>query len=125
MSEELKLKGTYTKNPTEFGSNIKSRFHRDKRAKQVLNDEQYLRFKGFRPACRITVPCLNTKHIRDAAIQLRLLAKELDRVQRNTSLTIEDRVKMAQWACTSASHKLKYASQHGDDYREGGYRGVK
>ena len=90
-----------------WDKNFKSRVSAQKRARQVMNDQQYLMYRGLRPSCRVTVPLLSIQNIRDAAIAFRRLAKSLDAIQKQSGLEQEQRCNLAQSETTSCSQYLK------------------
>jgi len=99
---------------------------REEFARQVLNDAEYLRYRGMRVASRITVPLTSTPHIKNAAVALRHLAKELDAIFRDSKRSDIDKVFFAQVAATGTGQRLKMeASPNGLGSRDGSYKGVK
>ena len=99
---------------------------REKYARQVLNDAEYLRYRGMRVASRITVPLTSTPHIKNAAVAFRHLARELNTIFRDNKRSDIDKVFFAQMTCTGAGQRLKMeASPNGMGHRDGSYKGVK
>tara|TARA_B100001094_G_C18139499_1_gene777018 strand:+ start:1135 stop:1515 length:381 start_codon:yes stop_codon:yes gene_type:complete len=95
-------------------------------ARQILNDAEYLRYRGMRVASRITVPLTSTPHIKNAAVAFRHLAKELDAIFRDGKRSDVDKVFFAQHVCTSVGQRLKMeASPDGMGQRDGSYKGVR
>lgn len=94
-----------------FDKQFKSKSQANKVAKRVMNDQQYLQYRGLRPSCRITVPLLSVQNIREAAIAFRRLAKALDGIQKQSGLDPEQRVQLAQSETTACTHYLKYKAQ--------------
>ena len=94
--------------------------------RQIINDAEYLRYRGMRVASRITVPLTSTPHIKNAAVAFRHLAKELDAIFRDNKRSDIDKVFFAQQAATGTGQRLKMeASPNGLGSRDGSYKGVK
>ena len=93
----------------------KSKFEANRQARRVMNDQQYLQYRGLRPSCRVTVPLLSIQNIRDAAIGFRRLAKELDAIQRQSGLELEQRCHLAPSQTTSCSQWLKHQACRGEE----------
>ncbi len=94
--------------------------------RQIINDAEYLRYRGMRVASRITVPLTSTPHIKNAAVAFRHLAKELNAIFRDSKRSDIDKVYFAQQLATSTGQRLKgEASPNGFWGADGSYKGVR